>query len=73
VETKDGQTQVGFIVRQNEGGLTLKLATGQTQTFAKAEVKSQKPLPMSLMPEGLLQSLTAQEAADVLEFLSSLK
>jgi hypothetical protein len=30
-------------------------------------------LPNSLMPEGLLQSLTAQEAADVIEYLSSLK
>ena len=28
---------------------------------------------ISLMPEGLLQSLTAQEAADLLQYLDTLK
>ncbi|MDZ4289717.1 MAG: PQQ-dependent sugar dehydrogenase [Prosthecobacter sp.] len=73
VETKDGQTQMGFMVNQAGGGQALKLATGQTQPLVKSNIKSQKPLPMSLMPEGLLQSLTAQEAADLLAYLSSLK
>jgi hypothetical protein len=31
------------------------------------------PATLSTMPEGLLQSLTAQEAADLLEYLDSLK
>jgi hypothetical protein len=35
-----------------------------------AKLEAQK---LSLMPEGLLQNLTAQEAADLLDFLSSLK
>jgi hypothetical protein len=37
------------------------------------EAKTIKSLPSSLMPEGLLQSLTAQEVADLLAFLVSLK
>ncbi|HYF37185.1 MAG TPA: PQQ-dependent sugar dehydrogenase [Prosthecobacter sp.] len=73
VETRDGQSQAGFLVKRDADALTLKLATGQTQTWPKSNIKSQKPMPMSLMPEGLLQTLTAQEAADLLEYLGSLK
>lgn len=73
VETRDGQTQAGFVVKRDENTLTMKLATGQTQTWPKSNIKSQKPMPMSLMPEGLLQTLTAQEAADLLAYLGSLK
>ena len=41
--------------------------------FRADREKSEQPLPMSLMPEGLLQSFTAQEAADVVEFLTGLR
>jgi hypothetical protein len=51
----------------------LKLATGQSVTLRKAEVKELKPLPSSLMPEGLLQSLTAMEIADLLAALEGLR
>ena len=38
-----------------------------------ADVKSMQPSRISAMPEGLLQTLTAQDAADLLEFLCSLR
>jgi putative heme-binding domain-containing protein len=53
--------------------VTLKLPTGQPQTFERAQIRSQKVEPMSLMPEGLLQAMTEQEAADVIAFLAGLK
>ena len=37
------------------------------------EVKTLEASKTSSMPEGLLQSLTAQEAADLVEFLGSLR
>lgn len=70
---KDGSVQTGFVVNPGAGNVTLKLPTGQPQTFDRAQIRSQKVQPVSLMPEGLLQSMTAQEAADVIAFLSSLK
>jgi hypothetical protein len=53
--------------------VTLKLATGQPLTVPNAQITSQKLQPASLMPEGLLQAMTPQEAADVLAFLAALK
>jgi putative heme-binding domain-containing protein len=60
-------------VNPGNESVTLKVPTGQPQIFERAQIRSQKVEPMSLMPEGLLQSMTAQEAADVIAFLAGLK
>jgi putative heme-binding domain-containing protein len=73
LEMKDGTVQVGFLVEQTREGVLLKLATGQSMRVRKSGVKALKPQAQSLMPEGLLQSLTAVEVADLLAFLESLK
>ena len=70
---KDGSVQTGFIVNPDDAAVTLKLPTGQSQTFERGAIQRQKTEPMSLMPEGLLQSLSEQEAADVIAFLSGLR
>ena len=41
--------------------------------LATADIEQQATTPTSLMPEGLVRDLTAQQVADLLEFLSSLK
>ncbi|MBK8091634.1 MAG: c-type cytochrome [Verrucomicrobiaceae bacterium] len=73
ITLKDGSVQTGFIVNPGEGDVTLKLPTGQPLIIPRAQIRSQKAQPTSLMPEGLLQTMTEQEVADVLTFLSSLK
>ena len=70
---KDGSVQTGFVVNPGDTAVTLKLPTGQPQTFERTQIRSQKVEPMSLMPEGLLQAMTEQEAADVIAFLAGLK
>jgi putative heme-binding domain-containing protein len=73
VTLRDGSVQTGFVVNPGNAAVTLKLPTGQPQTFERAQIKGQKVQPVSLMPEGLLQSMTEQEAADVIAFLAGLK
>jgi putative heme-binding domain-containing protein len=70
---KDGSVQTGFVVNPGDTAVTLKLPTGQPQTFERAQIRSQKVEHLSLMPEGLLQAMTEQEAADVIAFLAGLK
>ncbi|MES2593809.1 MAG: PQQ-dependent sugar dehydrogenase [Verrucomicrobiota bacterium] len=72
-ELADGTLQMGFLLRKTKAETVLKLATGQSLAVPAKELKSLKQLPASLMPEGLLQSLTSSEVADLLSFLSSLK
>lgn len=73
VTLKDGSLQSGFLVHAADAAITLKLPTGQPQTIARDQIKSQQPQPVSLMPEGLLQSLNEQEAADIIAYLAGLK
>ena len=73
VTLKDGNAQMGFVVKRDADQLTLKIATGQSVPLRVSEVKSEQTLPVSLMPEGLLASFTAQEAADLLEYLAALR
>ena len=73
ITLKDGSAQSGFLIESGEAALTLKVPTGQPQTIARAQIQSQTPLPFSLMPDGLLHSMTEQEAADVIAFLAALK
>ena len=73
VEQKEGDSQTGFIVKDDANELSLKNATGQTVVIKKSNIARQTKLPASLMPEGLAQSLTPQEAADVVSYLESLK
>lgn len=73
VTLRDGSVQSGFVTHSDEGAITLKLPTGQPQTIKRVQIKSQQPQQVSLMPEGLLQSMTEQEAADIIAFLAGLK
>ncbi len=73
VELKSGVSKTGFMgamdkpftVLKQMGGIQEKIPTDQIMMIAAAKV--------SAMPEGLLQGLTAQEAADLLEYLGSHK
>jgi putative heme-binding domain-containing protein len=73
IETKDGRVHQGLLVEQAGGLLVLRDAQNRTTRIATAEIERQATQPASLMPEGLLRDLTAQQAADLLEFLCSLK
>lgn len=69
----DGESLSGFVTSREAGTLVLQVADGQPRTIPTGEIKTSTTSNVSLMPEGLLAALTAQEAADLLEFLSEAK
>jgi putative heme-binding domain-containing protein len=73
VQTKDGRTVTGLLVRRDTKEVVLKDAKNQEFRIPAADVERLQPSRTSLMPDALLKDLTAQEAADLLEFLSGLK
>lgn len=73
VEMKDGSAQAGFMVNEGAHDITVKTATGKSVLLMRGDIKAQTKLPASLMPEGQVQGLTAQEMADVLAYLESLR
>jgi putative heme-binding domain-containing protein len=73
IETTDGNTRTGFLLTRDAASIRFRLGDGTLSVNALATIRHDRILPGSLMPEGLLQSLTAQEAADLVEFLSPAK
>jgi putative heme-binding domain-containing protein len=73
LETKDGRVLSGLAVERTKDAVVLKDAQGKTIKVASAEIDRLVPQTRSLMPELLLRDLTAQQVADLLEFLASLR
>ena len=73
LETKDGRVFSGLAVEKTDATVVLKDAQGKTVRLASAEVERMVPQSRSLMPELLLRDMTAQQVADLLEFLAGLK
>lgn len=70
-ELDDGSLLTGMITHESPEEVTLAMPGGIQQTFLRTKVKSMKGLGLSLMPEGLEASLSLQDMADLLRYLSS--
>ena len=73
VETKSDLSYTGILVRKTDQEVVLKDANLNEVHVKLGDVKTLEASKVSAMPEGLLQSLTAQEAVDLIEFLGSLR
>jgi uncharacterized repeat protein (TIGR03806 family) len=73
VDLRDGTTISGFVIRRTQEEFVIRDATGADQRIPADKVNRLTASQLSLMPEGLLANLTAQEAADLVEFLAALK
>jgi uncharacterized repeat protein (TIGR03806 family) len=73
VETRDGRIFSGLILEKTDQSVVLKDAQGKTLHVPKAEIERLVPQSRSLMPELLLRDLTAQQVADLLEFLATMR
>lgn len=73
VETEVGQVLSGIIVSRDQDHITLKDAENKIHRLATEEVESTTPQRTSIMPDLLLRDFTAQQVADLLAFLESLK
>lgn len=70
---KNGTTQTGFVIKRDGDVLKFRTVTGENLDLPADQVYSELPIATSLMPEGLMQAFTAQEAADLVAYLASLK
>lgn len=73
LETKSGQTYHGLLVRRDDKSVVLKDAQNKLIEVAVNEIEALLPQAKSLMPELLLRDLTAEQVADLLAYLLSLK
>jgi putative heme-binding domain-containing protein len=68
VDLKDGRTLNGVVAERNDNTITLR-TMAETVTLPRADIESEKPSSLSLMPEGLMDALTQMQARDLIAFL----
>ena len=73
VEMRDEVVYQGFVVSRDKGELRLRLDDGRILGLKLGEIAKETVSPVSAMPEGLLDALTATEAADLLDYLMTLR
>ncbi len=73
LETTDGKIYAGFIVERSDSQVVLKDINAHTIRVKTADVESLVRQEKSLMPELILSEVTAQDAADLLAFLTTLQ
>lgn len=73
IETKDDESLTGFLESADNKSIRLRIATGDVVVLPNAQISSSSIQGTSLMPEGLLDNLTAQAAADLLAYLLNLE
>ncbi len=70
---RDETELTGLIVKRTPTDLVLRDETLNERTVKLADIKETREATISAMPEGLLAPLTAQEAANLLEFIFASK
>ncbi len=73
VELRDGDVLDGFLVSQNDKVIILRQPNGADQRISMEDVRRASFTGRSLMPEGLLESMSDSDAADLLSYLLTLK
>src|SRR5690606_9621309 len=71
--TVSGQALTGRVLQRSETAIELRDAAGRTHTIDRDQIELEKPADKSLMPEQLLDSITAQQAADLPAYHRELK
>ncbi len=70
LETTDGRSISGILKQQDDKSVTL-ITANETLVIPRSEIRSLKESQLSMMPEGLLQTLAEQEVRDLIFYLRS--
>ncbi len=73
VEMKDGATVTGIVTSKTDSDMELKFPGGGKMTIKTNNIKSLNQVSQSMMTANLHQQMSAQDMANLLEYLSVLK
>ena len=70
VTTKNGQILAGSVTEEDDQRLVLSMV-GQKTMVAKSDIKSRETSDVSMMPEGLLKTLTPDEVLNLFKYMQT--
>lgn len=71
--TGDGRILTGMITAENANSVTIRRTDGTSVTVQRIDIEELRSTGTSFMPEGLEKTVTVQDMADLLSYLSSLE
>lgn len=69
ITTRDGRTYSGNVVSENERQIKLRVVGQGDVIINKSGIQSREVTPVSLMPQGLFETLTNEEVVDLVAYL----
>ena len=73
LQTADGLTIDGFVVRESGDAIEVRTNEGTSKRIPVAEIEARGKRAISTMPDGLADNLTPTRLASLLAYLESLK
>ncbi|EON77854.1 hypothetical protein ADIS_1773 [Lunatimonas lonarensis] len=71
VQTRDGRTLAGWVAAETDQSITLRTAYGTDEAVLRSTIVSVQHSGLSLMPDGLEQTMTKDEVAHLIAYLKS--
>lgn len=71
IVTQDGRSLSGWLASETESALTLRTAAGTEETVVRKTITSMAASGVSLMPDGLEQTMPKEDVANIIAFLKS--
>jgi len=71
--TADGRTYSGLVLKDTSEEVTIQQTTGDPITVARDDIEELIPGTVSVMPKGLDEELSAQQIADLVAWLQSIR
>ena len=72
IQTDAGRVITGLVVDESEKALTIQTAN-ERLVLPKSEIENRSLSKVSMMPDGLLQTMTNEQIRDMIGYLASLK
>ncbi|HEY1062229.1 MAG TPA: hypothetical protein VGE44_11120, partial [Daejeonella sp.] len=69
ISTNDGRSFSGWLVSENENSLTLRTTFGTDESILRRNISSLSNSGLSLMPDGLEQSISKDEMVKLIAYL----
>lgn len=71
ITSRDGRTFSGNVIAENDRQVTLRVIGQDQLVLNKSDIQSREIASVSMMPEGLIQTMTDKEVLDLVAYLRS--
>ncbi|MBC7760059.1 MAG: hypothetical protein H7069_14460, partial [Phormidesmis sp. FL-bin-119] len=71
IGTKDGRSFSGRIMSETENSMTIRTAFGTDESILRRDIATLTNSGLSLMPDGLEQSMSKQDVANLVAYLKA--